>query len=158
VRRFGSTKATSGQQSPGRKWGVMRPYMIPCVDGRDYLYRLRILSTPFGGVYLHKIINADPADPHDHPWNFVSIILKGGYDEVRHMVGPDRMIGQEGRVYFWRRGHINRVKLNEAHRIAKIIPGTWTLVFVGRRQREWGFFINEADYGTWIPWQEYEER
>jgi hypothetical protein len=35
------------------------------------------------GVFLHKFCRSDHERClHDHPWNFVSIILKGGYQEV----------------------------------------------------------------------------
>lgn len=31
-------------------------------------------------IFIHKIARSDDdPDPHDHPWNFLSLILKGGY-------------------------------------------------------------------------------
>jgi len=36
------------------------------------------------GVYLHCIDTPDPGvDLHDHPWWFGSLVLYGGYTEVR---------------------------------------------------------------------------
>src|SRR5262245_13303083 len=69
-----------GQRSP--RWGFWLRMTIPCKDGADYLVRLRIIQTPFFGVYLHDIHEDDgDRDPHNHPWSFLSIVLRGHYRE-----------------------------------------------------------------------------
>ena len=37
---------------------------------------------PFN-IFVNKIFASDPNDMHDHPWSFVSIIIKNGYWEYR---------------------------------------------------------------------------
>lgn len=52
-------------------------------DGVPYMVR-RAINTRFGGVKLHHILRSDDdRDLHDHPWSFLSIVLKGGYFEHR---------------------------------------------------------------------------
>src|SRR5688500_6187293 len=49
--------------------------------GRSFLHRRGIDVLPFG-VYVHRILAPDPGlDLHDHPWPFVTLILRGGYVE-----------------------------------------------------------------------------
>jgi hypothetical protein len=49
-------------------------------DGRVYLNRWGFECDRIGGVFLRKMEAPDPGlDLHDHPWSFVSLILKGGY-------------------------------------------------------------------------------
>lgn len=50
-------------------------------DGALYLVRYTLLWLPFLKIRLHHILLSDTECPHDHPWDFVSIILKGGYRE-----------------------------------------------------------------------------
>lgn len=46
--------------------------------------RWQILALPWGTLYLHHIARADQDEHlHNHPWNFTSLILKGGYVEIR---------------------------------------------------------------------------
>lgn len=51
-------------------------------DGIAYLERRTLIS--FGrwfSIKYHKILQSDDACNHDHPWGFVTFILKGGYFE-----------------------------------------------------------------------------
>ena len=52
---------------------------------KDYLIRYYLFlkdrkKFPFN-VTLHKILKSDVDDLHDHPWNYSTLILKGGYYE-----------------------------------------------------------------------------
>ena len=53
--------------------------------GADYMHRYYLFSKdrkwfPFN-VALHKIVRSDDPIFHDHPWPYMTIILKGGYYE-----------------------------------------------------------------------------
>ena len=55
------------------------------VDHEPYLERYYIFLKernwfPFN-IFIHKFLKSDPDDVHDHPWNYASLILKGGYWE-----------------------------------------------------------------------------
>lgn len=112
----------------------------------DYMWRW-VLKTPWGSVRLHRILRAD-ADPdmHDHPWNFWSLIVWGGYTErVPNETAP----GTKRQIFHT--FMLNRKKAQEPHLISSVLPNTWTLVVTGRKVRHWGFWTPNA----WIPWRTY---
>jgi len=125
--------------------------------GETYLARLRIIDTPWFGVYLHRIEDVDPQpDPHDHPWNFLSIVLAGGYTEqIWQQENAARW-----RVYQrrWLVGTAHRMMAEGvAHRIVSCEPHTLTLVLRGKRSREWGFWtINNESAEGWTHWKDYD--
>src|SRR5687767_11882279 len=51
--------------------------------GDPYLYRWTFFDLGFCSLKLHKIVRDDYDDLHDHPWDFWSLILAGGYYEER---------------------------------------------------------------------------
>lgn len=133
-------------------------------DGKLFLERWGFECKWFG-VFLHHIEAPDPGqDLHMHPWYFESLILKGGYTEVRNGVAwacddarasvlhRDRTRGEvsERKRWSWKALH-----LDECHTITDVHGDTWTLVFRGRKRsdREWGFFtpkgfVSKTDYET----------
>jgi hypothetical protein len=115
----------------------------------DSWYMRRWWFLRFGPLQIrvHHILLADIGrDMHDHPWQFRTFILRGGYLEAReHAGGVRRRMRLPGTTAAMRRG--------EFHRIAKVAPdGAWTL-FVTRGQRQgWGF---KSPAGAVIPHEEY---
>lgn len=141
--------------------GKRRPYQFftrfDILDdtGSIYLTRYRLIQTPAFAIYLHKFYRAD-SDPyvHDHPWSFVSFVLRGGYEEMRrnnntHIVAPRRIR--------W----VNVMRRDDAHYVAELfrVP-TWTLLFVGRRRRTWGFYVPVAPAPNqlWVEFDNWEGR
>ena len=47
----------------------------------DYLKRFYIFRCKFFSLFLHQFWSSDPDHVHDHPWNNITWILKGGYWE-----------------------------------------------------------------------------
>ena len=94
----------------------------------EVFYRFQLLKSRFGNVYLHRLV-APISHPqsHDHPWDFVAIILWGGYWE-------------EFRGYNkWRRaGTILHRKATDSHNVVCTKPN-WSLVITGPKKRDWGF-------------------
>jgi len=89
--------------------------------------RWRLVHTPWFGIYLHKWNKPDPRPTlHNHPWNFISLILKGGYVEKHHN-------GEN--IIRW----FNLVRRNKFHTVTKIDPGTVSLMFVGKTHQDWGY-------------------
>lgn len=130
---------------PGRKWTQNR-FLIG-QDGNPMMARWRLLQTPLFGVYLHFIYreDLDPV-PHDHPWWFCSLVLRGGY--VERLVPDARLWEQAVDKRRWRRS-LHAFRLRSAHRIVKVDPGTVTLVLVGPKVRTWGFY---GEGGVFIEW------
>jgi hypothetical protein len=130
----------------GSRWAFLKRTYIPELATAEtaLLKRWRIIQTPRFAVFLHKHFKPDPSrDLHDHPYNFWTWILKGDYSEDR-----DR-----GRVIVWRRGSLHFMKAEWPHSIRALsrVP-TWSLLFVGRRRRIWGFYTDNG----WVPYKEYE--
>lgn len=151
-----------GSRSP--KWAVWKRLDIRNNDGETYLARLRIIDTPWFGVYLHRIEGIDPqSDPHDHPWNFLSVVLAGGYTEQvwrMHRGSSEKM--HFPYVRRWPPLTIHRMKAEGvAHRIIETEPHTLSLILRGKRSREWGFwnidsFASPTERLGWTHWKDYE--
>lgn len=154
-------------------------------DGRD-LYLLRCwLSAPRAGddqrwdsgssVLLHWIRRPDSdADLHDHPWDFVTTPITGGYSEALPTnTWPGKLLGYgppEQSSPIWRRtGETVVRKAEDLHRIVELEkpgernhrgdwipidkpPVAWTLVRTGPRRRSWGFHPAGK---PWVPWAAY---
>lgn len=122
------------------KWADIESAIFP---GYTYLRRLRIFQTPLFALYLHFIFEPDlDRDAHDHPCNFWSLIVRGGYEErvYRNLDHRDYY----STPHRWRRGSIHRMPTYWAHRIVELTPGTITLCWFGRRKRQWGFWTSEG--------------
>lgn len=142
-----------GQRSP--RWAFNAKMQIPCRSGIPYLFRRRLIQTPWFGVYLHDIFEPDSdQDPHDHPWNFVGVVLRGSYTEELHLI-PHVDVTVKRRQT-WKRWSWHRMTRETAHRIVEAEPGLRTLIFVGKRQKDWGFYTQP--WGGFVPWQEYEKQ
>ena len=103
-----------------------KPYLV-----RYYLFLKDRKWFPFN-IFLHKFLQGDPDELHDHPWPYFTLILRGGYWEIT----------PKGR--FWRGpGHMRINGPNSLHRV-ELEPGiyAWTLFIPGPKLREWGFVVN----------------
>lgn len=164
-----------------------RPHQI--IGGADDPYLLRwylIPRNPVLNVYLHKFMRSDDDRAlHDHPWWFVSLMLRGQYDEITDAGLRRRSAGS---IAFRRAEWRHRVQLLQsdeyyrrtAHVLTHGLPLSllpdrdeqpcWTLIVTGRRSRTWGFWckargdaINHAYRALgipnpgdrFIPWQEF---
>lgn len=148
---MGDVSTVVGQRSP--RWAFMQRMTIPCESGEIYLARLRIVQTPWFGVYLHDINEPDAdRDPHDHPWTFYSLVLRGSYTEELHPY--PHVDNTVIRPQTWRRWSLHRMGRETAHRITYAAPGLRTLIFTGPRRRNWGFYTQP--WGGFVSWQDYE--
>lgn len=127
---------------------------LPCrvIDVNDEPYLERYwLGRAFGiTAYLHRFRSSDgDRNVHDHPWTWaLGVPLTGGYDEER----LDRWDPVEGVVMRQRKlrpGAINVIRGADFHRIAFVLPGTWTLFVHARRTKGWGFL--KAPRALWRP-------
>lgn len=95
-------------------------------------------------IRLHRIMRPDgDRHLHDHPWNARTIILRGGYNEVRH---------NEDGEHYRRAGDTATLKFGEFHRIVWVCPdGAWTLFITGKYCGAWGFDVD----GVKVQWRRY---
>lgn len=133
------------------------------IGGRDRPYMLRwyvIPRNPLVNVYLHKFMRDDDDRAlHDHPWNFLSIMLWGSYREHRDIEtrGSDFTFFRSAeKVRGWlsiayrRATDRHRVTLRKSLSTGNPIP-CWTLVITGPRVRDWGFWCPQG----FVPWQTF---
>lgn len=115
---------------------------IRAADGTPYLRRYFLhRNYSAGSLQLHHILTDDPEpDPHDHPWDFTSVILTGGY----------RDISPTGSVEHRAPSVIARVA-ETPHRLELLDGPTWTLVATGPVRRRWGYHLTTG----WVDWRHY---
>jgi hypothetical protein len=114
-----------------------------------YLYRWHVLSTRRFKAYLHHFVSDDwSLDLHDHPKRFISVGLWGWYYEDTPC--PD---GWNGCLHTRRYNApwIRSFPAEHIHRLRVPSRSCWTLVFVLRTVRPWGFWHG----GKYIGWREY---
>jgi hypothetical protein len=117
-------------------------------------------------LYLHHILRSDAdRELHDHPWNFLAIMLWRGYTEETQpecascraagrpqgdCIAPsDHALSRKrpGMVLFRRAEHRHRVLLVNDR-------PAWSLVFTSAKRRSWGFWRE----GAFIPWRLFVAR
>lgn len=139
-----------------RHWGLFRKKTIYREDGSPYLIRYYLFRCPWFQIVLHHILLSDNDCLHDHPWKFVSIILKGCYWEKTFACKP-QLVG--GGIFFtggYRltkhyAGEILVRPANWKHALILEKP-CWTLVIMGKYVRQWGFWTKAG----WKHWTEYK--
>ena len=116
-----------------------------------YLVRFKIFRCPWFKIFVHHILRSDEdSELHDHPWNFVSIILWSGYHEILPWKGDARIPEWPRRI---RAGDVVRHRAADAHRLVLDRPA-WTLVFVTGKKRHWGFWTQDG----WVPYEVFFDR
>lgn len=119
--------------------------------GNPMMERWRLIQTPLFGVYVHFIYREDlDPTPHDHPWRFWSLVLRGGYTED-YRDDSRYLLDAEFKTH--RRGSTHTFPLRACHRIISVEPRTVTLVVVGRKLRSWGFY-DEMRNGHFVDWRD----
>lgn len=115
------------------------PTHIPDGNGGCYKTELALVRTP---EYTEKIIwwyKDDPRkEPHNHPWDFVSSILSGGYTEDRWWI-EDGVLQKITKAY--RAGDENVVPSSVYHVVYDVQPGTVTNLKCGvaSEGNAWGY-------------------
>ncbi len=115
-----------------------------------YLTRYTLLATRWFQLCIHVFHRSDSPDLHDHPWDFWTLLLRGGYaEEVRTPGRTTVLLHPPGSLLYRPAEHAHRVILwtkpdGSPQRAV-------TLVLMLRRRREWGFF----EKAGWTRWIEY---
>lgn len=116
---------------------------LPCrlIDGEHgepYLERYYLFGAFGWHAYVHRFVDSDPdRGLHDHPWGrAVSLVLKGGYDEIR----PDGENFADPNVRFVGPMRLNFLSGADFHRVMlRNKRPVWTLFMHGPRVKGWGF-------------------
>lgn len=102
-----------------------------------YAYRW-VFNFSLFSIRIHKWIRSDDKRFfHDHPWGFLTIVLRGGYTDVspdhNDPTGVSRDVLSKGSIRYRASHHQHYVEVTES--------GALTLLFVGPKIREWGFWV-----------------
>lgn len=133
-------------------WWSGKPHFV--IGDRYFLRWYAIPRNPWLNVYLHKFLHDDEDRAlHDHPWWFVSWMVKGRYREVvpfpEHGSGHYHFISRRWlSIAFRQAEHAHRVVLWKE--FGEPLP-CWTLVVTGRVVRDWGFLCPQG----WKHWKEF---
>lgn len=120
------------------RWMDIRPR-----NGDTYLTRLYLLNTPWFGIKLHWFHGPDPdQDCHDHPWDFLSLVLRGVYQEKRQRFeqrGLSFYLVEESEAQR-KAGTIALRRSTDVHRITMVSANCLTLVINGPKRGSWFFW------------------
>lgn len=121
-------------------------------DGKDYMERW-VLTYPFGMVRIHKIISSDvDYHLHDHPWDFVTIMLKGSYCEHTPINNKAKVYPCATSMEYHFAPSARFIRADEYHRLTVNRGPIWTLVLTGRKKNKWGFLTRDGK----LQWREVE--
>ncbi len=91
-----------------------------------------VFSCPFFSLRLHHwLASDDQRHYHDHPWWYVTLILKGGYIDRSP---KENIVLVAGDFAFRKATHQHTVEVAKG--------GCWSLLFTGPEKRVWGFWVN----------------
>lgn len=128
-------------------------------DPTPYMIRWTIFECSRFQIFVHKFLRTDNDCLHDHPWDFTSIILKGGYKE-QNLAGTIKVVTSTNaledqfqyktRCKKYKAFNIIKHNAEDAHRI-EIDKPCLTIMFTGRWRRLWGFYTPNG----WVNWRDY---
>ena len=96
-----------------------------------YLYRWTFIFFGYSIRLHHWLRSDDKRYFHDHPFNFVSFVLKGHYTNVTPTGKTEVTQGS----YWYAKG-------DGVHYLDIPKGGAWTLLFCSRPYKKWGFYVN----------------
>lgn len=110
-------------------------------DSLDYLIRYSIpfLTCKWFAVKVHKILMSDDHCQHDHPWAFLTFLIKGGY--VEHTPTRSKVYSRFS-LLFRKACYVHRLEIHQP---------VWTIVVTFRKTRLWGFVTPKG----WVKWFDY---
>lgn len=102
----------------------------------DYLKRHYLIRVKWLGLFIHQFWSSDEDGVHDHPWDNMTFVIRGGfYEELA-----------DGQVLWRGPGFWCYRRAEQFHRII-LKPGTegkvWTVFIRFKRRRKWGFLLEK---------------
>lgn len=148
-----------------------------------YLVRYILFKSKYCCIYIHRFLRSDSDTPHDHPWNFFTYVVSGGYKEVFYdknkpiIKEKTRLVGgymedheitirsfkalctktvnerKAGSIAYRRATDIHQVVVDKTRKLKDIEQAPLTICLMGPRIREWGFWNKEGTIFT--DWRKY---
>lgn len=106
---------------------------------------------PFN-TFLHNIKGSDEPVYHDHPWDYLTIILSGGYWEHTPIFDSEGYIIADSKKWYGA-GSIRFAKHTHFHWLEMGPESTWTLFTRFKRKQVWGFMRTMTNEKIiWTDW------
>ncbi len=114
-------------------------------NGELHFIRWEIFSIGNFSMNIHAIYKADEdRHLHNHPWNFMNIILKGSYIELL----------PNGKVRLKTFLSTSIRKADKFHKIGEVVSkSVYTLNFMWGKRKDWGYDVN----GKFVQHEEYRK-
>jgi hypothetical protein len=130
------TPTHSGRDLPSQSWfeTFLRKHVphkeIGWQDIGEVFFRYTLVKTRWFSLYLHQLDAPSwhPVGCHDHPWWFITVLLKGGYLEESGGKATRRYPGQ---ILYRPAKHL--------HDVTTPYGRSWSLILTGRKTHDWGF-------------------
>jgi len=92
-------------------------------------------------VRLHRWYGDDDSRaPHNHPYWFITFVIRGGYDDVSYEVDENKICTVKDmdklRAFSWRYRPADHL-----HQVLNVRPNTWTILITGPAVARWGFWL-----------------
>lgn len=151
-------------------WLIRHAKKTPYFHLNGYMERYWVVKPskyiPFASR-IHHILRSDTdRHLHDHPWYYMTIILRGGYYEVTYATYEDTLkyfydrrykifYGDDGIRYkqrWYGAGSVIMRKPGSWHRL--VVPEgqtAWTWFFTSRKKQDWGFMTDSGK----VLWRNY---
>jgi hypothetical protein len=94
----------------------------------EVFYRYTLFKCPWFSIRLHQLTAPNwPPQCHDHPWWFVTLILRGGYLEEH-----------QNSITWQRPGKVLYRPAKFRHNVVTPCGTAWSLLIMGPTSRKWG--------------------
>lgn len=121
----------------------MNPYFAEETMSEEFT-KYHVKGLPFNAAY-HHFTGRDVGKPHDHPFDFTTQIIIGGYVERVYYVDADGSWRSE--VSHRRAGDFVFNRAEHIHEIIELPEGEcWTHSVYGIWRRNWGFWNFDDKY------------
>lgn len=108
-------------------------------DNVDYLIRYSLLNCKFFSIKIHNILVSDYDCAHNHPWAFITLLLRGGY--VEYTPEGSKVYGA-GSLLYRPATYIHKLEIHQP---------VWSFVITFKKTQPWGFFTSKG----WVEWFKY---
>ena len=134
-----------------------------------YLVRYIPFKSKYACLYIHRFMRSDADDPHDHPWNFFTYVISGGYIEKFWNKNKPQVyqntfvslwdtefnIRKPGSIAYRKATDVHQVVVDKERNMDEIDSAPFTICLIGPRIREWGFWPQNEGGNLFVDWRRY---
>jgi hypothetical protein len=116
-------------------------------------------------------MRSDADDPHDHPWNFFTYVLSGGYTERLYDKEQSQLSTEKsdfsafwtpkinkrppGSLAYRPATAIHQVVTDRTYEMSELDKAPFTVCLMTKRRRNWGFWPLKDQGAVFVDWRKY---